>query len=273
MKQQVLIPRQPFMILLTDTYYKRIYNRYGISHFYTCAIMDGVTEISTSIPDGCIDLMFYWNKDRNLYGADIVGSLLAPRGIRVKENCEYFGVRFMPGIMPCMVALPLGEVLEQMLPLGDYIMDKSIIEKIGGALDFKERMRLFLEYYIPLYMQKKEDYGNQRMNQAVIDIIMQNKGNVCMDDIAGTLGYSKQYITRIFSNLNKISPKRFSEIIRFQMMVQALECDDGMNVIYELGFYDQAHFCNEFRKLSGRTPKTFLWEMKNEHIEERLKVV
>ena len=273
MKRQVLIPIQPFMILLSDTYYKKVFNQYGISHFYTCLIKEGITEISTSIPDCCVDLMFYWNAEKTQCGAELVGSLLSPHGIRVREGYEYFGIRFQPGIMPAMVSLPLGDVLEQMLPLSDFIPNDDIIEQIGLAESFEQRIQIFLNYYIPIYMQKEQNYGKQQLSQDTVGLIMQNRGNIRIGTIAEELGYSKQYVARIFTQINGISPKQFSEIIRFQMMVQSIECSDALDTLYDFGFYDQAHFCNEFRRLSGRSPREFLQELKQERVDERLKVL
>lgn len=273
MSKSLLIPRQPFMTMLADTYYKKIVSRYGISHFYTCVVEEGVTEISTSLPDCCVDLMFYWDKSRSHFGANIVGSTLFPHEIEVKEGYEYFGIRFMPGEMPSMLNLLLGEVLEQNMPLQYFIDEPDLIERIAVAEGFHQRMQIFLEYYLPRYYRQEKLCGKTELNQYILFKIMSSQGNLKIASLAEESGYSKRYVSRAFSEMNRISPKQFCEIIRFQTMVQKIECQQNMKLFYELGFYDQSHFCNDFKKFSGRSPMEFVEELKQEKFDERLKVI
>lgn len=273
MKESLLIPRQPFMPMLTNTYYKKVMNQYGISHFYTFIVKKGITEISTSIPDCCIDIMFYWNKSRSSIGANIVGSLLSPHGIQVKEGYEYFGIRFMPGEIPSNMNLLLGEAIEQSIPLKDFIDDSGLIERIAMAQNFQERIQIYMNYYEPLYQTKEIRYGKEELNRYIIYRILTNQGNIKIGSLAEDSGYSGRYITTVFAERNGITPKQFCEIIRFQNMVQEMEGEQNMDILYKLGFYDQSHFCNVFKRYSGRSPQEFMKELKQEKFNERLKVI
>lgn len=49
-------PIQPFFALSTDHYYKKVINRYGISHIYGFHCQEPLTNLPDVLPDGCIDM-------------------------------------------------------------------------------------------------------------------------------------------------------------------------------------------------------------------------
>lgn len=65
---------------------------------------------------------------------------------------------------------------------------------------------------------------------------------------------------RAFRELFGTTPKRFERILRFRRALDALSRGDGSlaDVAYEHGYYDQAHFANDFREHAGMTPSAFL---------------
>ena len=69
---------------------------------------------------------------------------------------------------------------------------------------------------------------------------------------------SPRQLERLFSERVGISPKLFLRIVRFQEVVRATRSgrrDLGWAALAaEHGFYDQAHFINDFKAFVGRTP-------------------
>ncbi len=58
-----------------------------------------------------------------------------------------------------------------------------------------------------------------------------------------------------------LTPKGFLKIIRFQKAIQEIEACKKINwsgIAYETGYYDQAHFINDFKNFSGFTPQQYL---------------
>ena len=145
METKLLIPRQPYQILLSEQYLKKVVLDYGISHFYECCISDGVSEIPTSVPGGCIDVMFYWNKDLSEMGADVIGTPLRPHAIGVHVGCHYFGVRFLPGEPFVFEPLAFSELIERTVPLSDTAENRLLIEKIATAQNFEARIEVFMK--------------------------------------------------------------------------------------------------------------------------------
>ncbi len=64
----------------------------------------------------------------------------------------------------------------------------------------------------------------------------------------------------MFRNQVGVSPKEFLKIIRFQKAVNEIETTpdfDWSGIAADCGFYDQAHFINDFRHFSGFTPTEY----------------
>lgn len=81
-----------------------------------------------------------------------------------------------------------------------------------------------------------------------------------MDQLAQETGYSLRYLRKKFDDYIGLSPKLFSEIIRFQNSLNMIISKDIFNwwdIVSENGYYDQAHFINQFRKFSHLTPAKF----------------
>jgi len=274
---KILIPRQPYQALLAERYWKKVVLNYGISHFYECCIGDGVTEIATSVPDGCIDIMFYWNKDLKEIGADVLGTLLRPHAVSVHAGCCYFGVRFLPGQPLLFESLPFSELVEQAVPLSKNEENLALLERIIMAQNFDERIEAFMKIYLPKYIVSVRDASAEIINRWMLQKILEEKGNVRVRELAESMGYSERYASRIFAQYSGITPKKFCRIIRFQNVLQEIEEQYMSNHSFweynENGYYDEAHLIHDFKEFCGKSPMRFLGEMKNERLTERLKIL
>ncbi|MBC8182113.1 AraC family transcriptional regulator [candidate division KSB1 bacterium] len=64
----------------------------------------------------------------------------------------------------------------------------------------------------------------------------------------------------MFSKFIGITPKQYLKTIRFQLSLHKKAQNDKLNITelaYESGYYDQAHLINEFKSLTGQTPKQY----------------
>jgi AraC-like DNA-binding protein len=82
--------------------------------------------------------------------------------------------------------------------------------------------------------------------------------SVC--DAAQLLSISERRLHQIFTTEVGLSPKLWSRVQRFQHAVGLLH--EGTEPRWEqlalkCGFYDQSHFCNEFKAFSGVDPSTY----------------
>jgi AraC-like DNA-binding protein len=75
------------------------------------------------------------------------------------------------------------------------------------------------------------------------------------------IGLSERRFSRIFSEQIGLTPKLFQRVRRFQKTMASLPSRgdiDWAATAFANGYYDQAHFINDFRAFSSITPTDFL---------------
>ena len=83
---------------------------------------------------------------------------------------------------------------------------------------------------------------------------------VSISKMNAKIGYSQKHFTDIFRRGVGLTPKAYLKIMRFQKAVQAIDSADTIDwgtIAQDCGFYDQAHFINDFRHFSGFTPERY----------------
>jgi len=80
-------------------------------------------------------------------------------------------------------------------------------------------------------------------------------------ELSDQIGYSQKHFIDLFKKQVGVSPKQYFRIIRFQKVIQEIEANPAIqwsHIAAESGFYDQAHFINEFKSFSGFTPNEYM---------------
>jgi AraC-like DNA-binding protein len=74
------------------------------------------------------------------------------------------------------------------------------------------------------------------------------------------IGYSQKHFTEMFKRNVGVTPKAYLKIMRFQKAVRTIDSAGNIEwdmIAQECGFYDQAHFINDFKHFSGFTPEQY----------------
>ena len=81
--------------------------------------------------------------------------------------------------------------------------------------------------------------------------------------IAGFLKYytvNRRKLERDFDYHVGVSPKFLQRVLRFRRTIAAFyrrSCRNLTELAYECGYFDQAHFINDFKEFTGQTPRHF----------------
>lgn len=79
-----------------------------------------------------------------------------------------------------------------------------------------------------------------------------------VEELARYIGLSQSALERRFRRAVGISPKKFSSILRLQRAVQLrARGADLTAVAHGAGYFDQSHFINDFRRVTGSSPEAF----------------
>ncbi len=116
-----------------------------------------------------------------------------------------------------------------------------------------------------------EHFLNQKLlDQSPPEAIVSTSNLIASNPSVGTLkwisensGYSQKHFIGLFKKYVGLTPKGFQKIMRFQKVVKDIESVKTINwtqLALDCGYYDQAHFINEFKTFSGYNPQQYLSE-------------
>jgi len=197
------------------------------------------------LPDGCADLVF----DLHEGSSAVVGTMTKPLLLPPQGSFEFFGVRFRPGHAAAFLRIPLAEITDARVPLGEIWSGWS-----DGILE--RRLSELITTLESELLRRLDPDRDRRVDAAIARIA---EGNVRIDEMAREIGISRQHLARQFLHHVGVSPKTFARVMRFRRLTGSLlDSDvDWADVALEHGFYDQSHLIADFRELAGTTPNVF----------------
>jgi AraC-like DNA-binding protein len=106
-----------------------------------------------------------------------------------------------------------------------------------------------------------------------IDLLFKTATHLSIETICRQHQISRKHLNFLFLEYLGISPKMLSSLNRFQSILQTISRSGPgklTSLAYELDFFDQAHFSNNFKRFTGLTPNDYI---KNVEIKPTLKIV
>lgn len=88
-----------------------------------------------------------------------------------------------------------------------------------------------------------------------------NRGNVPVGSLADKFFRTQRTLERQYAKQVGLTPKQMGRIIRINQMVKESLMSPAKKLAelsYKFGYYDQAHFNNDFKKITGFQPLQFL---------------
>ena len=92
------------------------------------------------------------------------------------------------------------------------------------------------------------------------------KGQIQVKRLSKEINVTHRQLSRQFNNFLGLSPKEYPRIQRFHGSIENIKkhpADSLSQIAYLSGYYDQAHFINEFKEFTGMTPKKYKLSMSN----------
>ena len=116
------------------------------------------------------------------------------------------------------------------------IVEAFLIDRFRSKLNINP----CVEFAIVEMVRRPDEWNIRRMNDKI--------------------GYSQKHFTEMFRRQVGVTPKAYLKIMRFQKAIRTIDAVSEIDwsiVATECGFYDQAHFINDFRHFSGFTPEHY----------------
>lgn len=91
--------------------------------------------------------------------------------------------------------------------------------------------------------------------------LVQSHGAIGIAALADEIGCSRKHLATQFHEHVGLTPKTVARILRFRQVLQLVARSakvDWAEIAQAAGYFDQAHFSRDFRRLSGLTPGAYL---------------
>ena len=172
------------------------------------------------------------------------------------------GAHFKPGGAAAVLGLPANELRDQVVEL----------DMIWGSAAIHLREELLAARTAQTKFATLERWLLQRLSTCKLDALQQERVFWARDRLTGLdaprisevvaqLGIThRRFIDEFHSHVG-LTPKRFCRISRFQQVVARVAEQKPVSwsdLAYTCGYFDQAHFANDFRSFSGFRPSEYL---------------
>ena len=219
--------------------------------FWSSVLSEGERE-QRVLPDGCTDLIFSFVTGR--VRASAVGTMTQPLIAPRSPGEEMFGVRFHPAMSHGLLRIPAALLRDQVVELESlWGQDARALEqRLAEAATREERIAVIEAALQP-------PAGGTPVQRAAVWVV-ENRGEVSADELARHAGLSARQFRRLCIEQTGIGPKMLCRIVRFRAAANdaANRSTDWAGFALDHGYYDQAHFINEFREFSGLTPAEYV---------------
>lgn len=224
-------------------------------------------EIETIFPEDQLNITFclgvpYFRAQKNPsvfeeINSNIVEALhTIPSYYKHQIGNHIFGIKFKLGGLFPFVKDSFKSMVNTNVEFTNMLnFNTAVIDQIINAPKFEMRCDIFQNHFSGLLIPKRKEKFD-RLNM----LLQSNQDFSQLND--------SEYKTamRLFTDVTGITPKEYIQIKRInQSLAQISQRKDikSQELADMLGFYDSAHFTNEFKKFTGKTPKSFKTEISN----------
>ncbi|HKD95862.1 MAG TPA: helix-turn-helix domain-containing protein [Gaiellaceae bacterium] len=151
------------------------------------------------------------------------------------------------------VGAPLHELAHRTVPLEDVLDSPFLVERLAEA-DWDTRFAILDDLLVPRIAgaqpSREVAWAWQRLRAT--------HGRVPIGELAAELRWSRKRIVARFRDEIGLPPKSVARLLRFERARELAGTMPWGELAFECGFADQPHLIAEFRRITGRTPETFL---------------
>lgn len=172
------------------------------------------------------------------------------------------GIRLRPGYAHSLLRTSCGELARGPVSARDIWpeMSTSFLEQVADADHALVRLGLLERILLERVVCKKTDPRDVR---PALEIINATGGKTSIDRLMAAMGIGARQLERKFHEQVGLAPKRLCQIARIQHAIRLARSQTEpkwTDIVFESGFYDQAHFIRHFKSVTGLSPKSYMLE-------------
>jgi AraC-like DNA-binding protein len=198
------------------------------------------------MPDACSDLIW-----RAGHGAFVAGPDTGAWLTSAPAGSVIVGARFRPGAGGAALGLPLSELRNQRVDLGE--LHPRLAEQLDPELSRDAALQRLIA------VASKLAQTPDPAIYAAVRTLADPRARV--DTLADELGFSERQLRRRFHAAVGYGPKTLQRVLRFRrFLAHAQAGGDLARAALDAGYADQAHLTRDCARLSGLTPSRLALE-------------
>jgi AraC-like DNA-binding protein len=181
----------------------------------------------------------------SINGVQLEGLHQAPNFYKHQPGIHIFGVKFRVGGLFAFLPSPVAATNNVSLEANTLFSHLPILT---ADMSFDQRCEMLESFLLTSIIEKKAK------KYLKLVWLLQN-----LEDESSVVPNSYKTLSRLFLEVIGISPKEYVQIKRINQSLALFASTKDIksqDLADQLGYYDSAHFINEFKKYTGKTPKS-----------------
>lgn len=228
-----------------------------------------VVRLPTLLPGTGAELYFHYGAPFQLKAPGnstctvSLGHLFCVRSIPINlcptSEIGFIAVRFRIGMLQRFTNIPARELADCQLSVEDIwgVSGEKLIRQLSYAVDRQERIALIQLFLIDRLKPESSDL----LVEQAMGTLYRKCSTLSIDTLATSLHLGRRQLERRWKTFSGQSPSESKSLCRFQQTVRGLMLEplgSMADSALASGYYDQAHFTNDFRRRVGLAPQQYL---------------
>jgi AraC-like DNA-binding protein len=222
------------------------------------------------VPDGNIEVMLNYGDTATRFHPDGSVSQTYSGSEIIGQRCSWFkhstagavdlvSISFKPGGLSPFVPFPVADATASTIPFSSVpgSVFTEMEERVYEENDLVKKIGIIQNLLV------KQLLKNSTRSNNVSEFITRLHAINEFPSIAGFLQYytiNRRKLERDFDYHVGVSPKFLQRVLRFRKTITGFYKSANRNLTalaYDCGYFDQAHFINDFKEFTGLSPKKF----------------
>ncbi len=205
------------------------------------------------IPDTCVDIIYHIDHTNNTVTGGFCGindySFHAHGNGTIGHMVSTFAIRFYAWRAYAFADDSLQSTMNGYFDVGSRFewLDKIIRPKLLELRTLQEKASFTKQVLLKRLSNVRE---NAVVNDTIQNILI-NRGSLDIANLAKESFVSTRQLERLFHEYVGITPKKLSNLIRYQFLWRDILCEpdfDVLSAVHKFGYADQSHLLREFKR-------------------------
>ncbi|QHE62506.1 helix-turn-helix domain-containing protein [Rossellomorea vietnamensis] len=208
------------------------------------------------IPDGCTDILFEYNRLSQTSSVTYYGMFDEYFDATEQHHPHKitFGIRFYPMSSAYFIREKAKDTARSMTDLNH--LNQSLMGKLKDQLLQINHVTEMIACCDLIFSEELKDsllFRQDASLPAILSTIVSGRGTSTVEEIARKEVISTRTMNRLFAERIGLSPKKFSQIIRFPSILKEWVRHPNRTDLAD-GYFDQSHSIKDFKKRTGKSP-------------------